>query len=164
MAGELTVALGLASSGAGDRLSVWLVEVSVDEDGEVAIACHEPWRATKGRDEASQLIDAHDTIRNALDRPKLGKVATVAVKRTETGPGRASTPYDRKVRFEGAAMLAAHGEGKRYMQYRTNQLGPGAELRAKAQKCATAPSDAESLDALAAACTALCHLGEMPAD
>lgn len=164
MGGELTVALGLASRGDKDRLSVWLVEVAVDEDGEVAVACHEPWKATKARDEASQLIDAHDAIRNALDRPKLGYVAAVAVKRTETSPGRASTPYDRKVRFEGAAMLATHAEGKRYMQYRTVSLGPGAELRAKAEACATAPSDAESLEAVAAACTALRHLSEMPAD
>src|SRR5579884_1277082 len=108
MSDDAMTALGLASRGDNDRLSMWLVEVRLAEDGAVAVAVHEPWQATKGRDEASQLIDAHDTIRNALDSPTLGEIAAVAVKRVETPPSRPSNPYDRKVRFEGAAMLAAH--------------------------------------------------------
>ena len=127
-------ALGLASRGDGDRLSMWLVEVSVDEDDNVAVATYQPWRATKRRDEASQLIDAHDVIRNALDSPQLGDIAAIAVKRTEAPQrGRPGNAYDRKVRFEGAAMLAAHVEGKRYYQYRSNQLGRGKELAQKAR-------------------------------
>src|SRR5688572_29663991 len=124
MPNELTV-LGLASRGDKDRLSVWLVEVQLTEDGEVDVATLESWQATRGRDDASQLIDVHDAISNALDAPRLGPISAVAVKRTESPPGRPSTPYDRKVRFEGAAMLAAHAQGKRSFGYRSNQLGPG---------------------------------------
>ncbi len=163
MSDGATTVLGLASRGDEDRLSVWLVEVQLGDDGTVAVAVYERWRATKGRDEASQLIDAHDTVRNALDSPQLGAATAVAVKRVESPPGRPGNPYDRRVRFEGAAMLAAHVQNKRYFQYRSNQLGRGAAITAKAHAAPGAPSDDGPREALAAACTALGDLGEMRA-
>ena len=132
--------LGLASRGDSDRLSMWCVEARLDEDGNVAVAVHERWYATRGRDDASQLIDAHDTIINALDSPELGDVKAVAVKRTETPPaGRPGNAYDRKIRFEGAAMLAARVQGKRYFQYRNNQLGRGDSIFDIARSAGGAP-------------------------
>lgn len=157
--------LGLASRGDNDRLSVWLVEVQLDDDGHVAVVVREPWQATRGRDEASQLIDAHDTIKNALDAPKLGAVGAVAVKRTESPvAGRPSNSYDRKVRFEGAAMLAANALGTRYFQYRNNQLGRGKDIAKTAGAAPGVPSEDEPLEALAAACAGLYDLGQVPSD
>jgi hypothetical protein len=152
------VALGLASRGDGDRLSVWLVEVRLNADNAVDVTVLERWQGTRGRDDASQLIDVHDVIVNALDSPRLGPIKAVAVKRAESTPGRPSNPYDRKIRFEGAAMLAAHAQGKRYFGYRKIQLGRGKELAERARAAAGAPSDAESLEALDAACAALSDL------
>lgn len=151
--------LGLASRGDSDRLSVWFIEVRVAEDGDIEVATLEPWQATRGRDDASQLIDVHDAISNAVDTPRLGAIAAVAVKRVESPRKRPSNPYDRRIRFEGAAMLAAHGAGKRYFAYRSNQLGRGAELASKARTVTGAPTDSEALEALDAACAALGDLG-----
>jgi len=156
---DVTGALGLASRGDNDRLSVWLVEVTVDIDGLVRVAVLEPWKGTRGRDDASQLIDVHDAVVNALDSPRLGAVDVVAVKRVESPRGRPSKPYDRRVRFEAAAMLAASGKGRRYFGFRSNQLGPGHELAARARAANGAPTDGEGLEAVDAACAALGHLG-----
>ncbi len=155
---EEVAVLGLASRGDSDRLSVWLVEVRLAEGGDVQLATLEPWQATRGRDDASQLIDVHDAISNTIDAPRLGPIAAVAVKRVESPRGRPSNPYDRRLRFEGAAMLAAHGAGKRYFAYRSNQLGRGTELASKAREATGAPADAEALEALDAACAALSDL------
>lgn len=158
MADQAT-ALGLASRGDNDRLSVWFVEVRRSEDGGVAVAVRDPWQGTRGRDDASQLADFHDALANALDSPTLGATDAVAVKRVESPVrGRPSNTYDRRVRFEAAAMLAAHQEGKRYFDYRTNQLGPGREIAEQARACESAPQDDEGLEALDAACTALSGL------
>jgi hypothetical protein len=158
---DSTTLLGLASRGDNDRLSIWLVEVQLDDDGQVRVAVREPWQATRGRDEASQLIDAHDTIKNAIDAPSLGPIAAVVVKRTESPVrGRPSNSYDRKVRFEGAAMLAANAMGTRYRQYRNNQLGRGADIANKARAASGAPSEDEPLEALAAASAGLYDLGQ----
>jgi hypothetical protein len=151
-------ALGLATRGGDDRLSVWFVEVNVDEEEDVVIDVRNSWQGTRGRDDASQLIDVHDVIVNALDSPHLGEITAVAVKRAESPRGRPTKAYDRKVRFEGAAMLAAHSQGKRYFDFRTNQLGPGKELARQARSLSTCPTDTEALEALDAACAALCHL------
>jgi hypothetical protein len=161
---DSTTVLGLASRGDKDRLSVWLVEIGLDVDGEVSVAVREPWQATRGRDEASQLIDAHDTITNAIDAPRLGAVAAVAVKRTESPPSRPSSAYDRKVRFEGAAMLAAHVSGARYFQYRRVELGRGKDIVTVARAAAGAPSEGEPLEALDAACAGLYDLSQLPRD
>lgn len=157
MADELGV-LGLASRGDNDRLSVWLVEVAVDANDDVRVAVLDSWQGTRGRDDASQLIDVHDAITNVLDAPRLVPITAVAVKRTEAPPGRPTKPYDRKVRFEGAAMLAAHSKGQRYIGLRTNQLGPGRELSARARAADGAPTEPEAFEALDAACAALRHL------
>lgn len=154
MSDDLTV-LGLASRGDSDRLSVWRVEVQVKGDGSVAVAELDAWQGTRGRDDASQLIDVHDAIVNVLDSPRLGVISAVAVKRAESPPGRPSKPYDRKVRFEGAAMLAAHAQGKRYFGYRKNQLGRGSDLAEQARAAAAVALGAEALEALDAACAAL---------
>lgn len=155
MSDDVTV-LGLASRGDSDRLSVWRVEVQVKGDGSVEVLELDPWQGTRGRDDASQLIDVHDAIVNVLDSPRLGTVCAVAVKRTESPRGRPSNPYDRRVRFEGAAMLAAHAQGKRYFGYRKIQLGRGSDL---AKQARATPLDDEALEALDAACAALCDLG-----
>ena len=151
--------LGLASRGDSDRLSVWRVEVQVKGDGSVDVVELDPWQGTRGRDDASQLIDVHDAIVNSLDSPRLGTISAVAVKRAESPRGRPSNPYDRKVRFEGAAMLAAHKQGKRYFDYRKNQLGRGSDLAEQARATASTPLGVEALEALEAACAALRDLG-----
>jgi hypothetical protein len=157
--------LGLVSRGDDNRLSMWLVELQLDEDGQVKVAVHEPWYATKKRDDASQLIDAHDVIANAIDASTLGTVNAVAVKRTETPPfGRPGNAYDRKIRFEGAAMLAAHTQGKRYYAYRNNQLGRGEDIAKKARSANGAPKEGEALEAMVAACAGLSDLSKSPAD
>lgn len=153
------VVLGLASRGDKDRLSIWIVEVGVDEGGASAIRVREPWQGTKGRDDASQLCDANAAIANALDAPALGaRIEGVAVKRTEVGRGRPSTPYDRRIRFEAAAMLAALGKGRLYSAYRTNQLRPGAALAERVLRLSDAPGGDEDREAVSAACVALCDL------
>jgi hypothetical protein len=53
-------------------------------------------------------------------------------------------------------MLAAHAQGKRYFGYRKIQLGRGSDL---AQQARATPLDDEALEALDAACAALCDLG-----
>ena len=162
---ESTTVLGLASRGDSDRLSVWLVEVQLDEDGQVKVAVHDAWQATKKRDDASQLIDAHDTIVNAIDAPTLGTVKAVAVKRTETPQfGRPGNAYDRKIRFEGAVMLAAHAQGKRYYAYRNNQLGRGQDIAKQARSADGAPKEGEALEAMVAACAGLSDLSKSPPD
>lgn len=129
------------------------------------VAVREPWQGTRARDEASQLIDAHDAIKNAVDAPRLGGIGAVAVKRTESPiRGRPSNSYDRKVRFEGAAMLAAHALGTRYFQYRSNQLGRGADIARDARAASGAPTEDEPLEALSAACAALHNLGQAASD
>jgi len=156
---EDVAVLGLACRGDSDRLSVWRVEVQVKGDGSVGVVELDPWQGTRGRDDASQLIDVHDAIVNALDSPRLGAFSAVAVKRTESPPRRPSNPYDRKVRFEGAAMLAAHAQGKRYFGYRKNQLGRGSDLAEQARAAAATPLGDEALEAVDAACAALRDLG-----
>jgi hypothetical protein len=156
--------LGLASRGDSHRLSMWMVEVSVDKDGTVQTSTYDPWKGTLHRDDASQLLDTHDAISNALDAPALGEVTAVAVKRVETPlRGKPGEAYDRRVWFEAAAMLAAQRQGKRFFQYRSNQLGRGAALAEQANAAAGA-DDEQYEEALAAACAALGDLGQMPAD
>ena len=148
--------LGLASRGDADRLSVWIVEVAIDERGDPSVCVRERWQGTRGRDDASQLADAYAAIANAVDAPVLGaRIEGVVVKRTEVGRGRPSGPYDRRIRFEAAAMLASLSKGRRYWAYRTNQLGPGAELAQRLSALADAPDDDENQEAANAACVAL---------
>jgi hypothetical protein len=63
-------ALGLASRGGDERLSVWLVEVRLDANDKVDVSVLDAWQGTRGRDDASQLIDVHDAIVNALGRSR----------------------------------------------------------------------------------------------
>jgi hypothetical protein len=159
VADEVTV-LGLATRGEKDRLSVWLVEVHFEADGSIAVVELDPWQATSGADEGSQLVDVHDAIVNALDAPRLGPVEAVAVKRVEMPRGRPSGSYDRRLRFESAAMMAARRQGKRYFSYRRNQLGRGSHVSARARSADGAPTSTEALEALDASCAGLGDLGQ----
>jgi hypothetical protein len=105
------------------------------------------------------LVDAHDAVVNALDAPVLGPVSAIGLRKAESLHGRPSKPYDRRTRFEGAAMLAARAKGKRFLDYRGSQLGRGAALAKKAQAADGAPIDGPALEALNAACAALSDLG-----
>jgi hypothetical protein len=61
-------------------------------------------------------------------------------------------------------MLAARVQGKRYFQYRNNQLGRGDSIFDIARSAGGAPTEAEPLEALCAACAALRDLGQAPSD
>ena len=61
-------------------------------------------------------------------------------------------------------MLAAHVDGKRYFQYRTNQLGRGGDIAKKARAASGAPTEPEPLEAMVAACAALGDLSQAPSD
>lgn len=158
MADEATV-LGLACRAADDRLSAWFVAVRRNADDTVDVLELEPWHATSGTDEAAQLADVQDAITNTIDARRLGDLTAVAVKRVEMPVGRPPKPYDRKVRFEAAAMLAANATGKRYFAYRKQELKSRSDLMQAAQAADGSPTATEAVEAMAAACAALSDLG-----
>jgi hypothetical protein len=104
------------------------------------------------------MNDLVDALTNTLDRKRHGAPIALAVKRTESTMGRPTTQYDQKVRAEGAAMVAASAQGRRYFPYRRNQLGDGADLAAEASSHRAYPSDKEGVEAVAAACAAISEL------
>lgn len=153
------VVLGATCSAAGDRLSVWFVVLRCNADGSIDVLELDPWYATKGTDEPSQLVDVHDATVNRIDAKRLGDVDAAAVKRTEMPPGRPSKQYDRKVRFEASVMMAAQAAGKRYHSYRTQEIRSRSEWVEAALGAPGAPEGKEARDALIAACAALSDLG-----
>lgn len=71
---------------------------------------------------------------------------------------RPTVPYDQKTRAEGAAMVAASSQGRRYFGYRKGQLGDGRGLNEAAKSHSDYPSTEGEQDAVAAACAALAEL------
>lgn len=149
--------LGIATTSQRGALTVYRVIVRLAGGEAVQVETLEAWQGTP-RDEARSMNDLVDALANALDPKRAGAPSAIAVKRTESSVGRPSNPYDKKIRAEAAAMIAAAGQGRRYFQYRTNQLSPGKDLHAKAVSQSGYPSVKEEREAVAAACTALAEL------
>src|SRR5829696_8539358 len=110
---DAATALGVTCRMSGDRLSVWFVVVRRKDDESLEVIELNPWYATSGTDEGSQLTDVRHAIANAIDTQLLGPGDAVAVKRVEMPPGRPPKHYDRKIHFEASAMLAADAAGIR---------------------------------------------------
>jgi hypothetical protein len=149
--------IGIATSSQKGALIVSRVIVRLQDDDSIEVAPLEAWRGTP-RDEARSLNDLVDALANTLDRKRPGAPVAIAVKRSEITRGKPTTQYDQKVRAEGAAMIAASTQGRRYLSYRTNQLGDGGELNAEAAQHNAYPSSKEGQEAVAAACSALAEL------
>jgi len=126
-------------------------------DGSVIVEPLKPWKGT-ATDELRSIGDLLDALANTLDRKRTGAPDALALKRTETTRARPTKQYDQKIRAEGAAMIAAASQGKRYFHYRKNQLGRGSDLAEKAGAHSKYPAGAEAQDAVAAACAALTEL------
>jgi hypothetical protein len=156
MADEIAV-LGIATSSKEDALHVYRVIVRLIEDGSVEVEPLETWRGTP-RDEARSMNDLSDALGNTLDMKRRGAPQALAVKRTESTSGRPTKQYDQKIRAEGVAMVAASAQGRRYFQFRTQQLGRGADLAHAASEHDSYPTKRESQEAVAAACAALVQL------
>jgi hypothetical protein len=155
MADEIAV-LGITTSSRSDALHVYRAIVRLKEDGAVEVEALETWRGTP-RDEARSMKDLADALANSLDNRRPGAPEALALKRTES-TGRPTVQYDQKIRAEGVAMVAASGQGRRYFHYRTQQLGPGADLATAAAKHPDYPRGKEAREAVAAACAALARL------
>jgi hypothetical protein len=153
-----TAVLGIGTSSSDDVLTVYRVIVRRTGDA-VEVETLEPWQGTAA-DEARSMNDLAEALGNTLDPKRKGAPEALAVKRVESSFNRPSKAYDQKVRAEGVAMVAATGQGRRYFAYRTNQLTPGADLKADAAKQKGYPSGAEAQGAVAAACEALSVLGK----
>jgi hypothetical protein len=156
MADEIAV-LGVATSSARGALTVHRVIVRVAEDDAVVV---EPLKAWQGapNDETRSIGDLVDALGNILDPKRRGSPEALALKRAESTRGRPTKQYDQKTRAEAAAMIAALGQGRRYFQYRTNQLGPGRDLNDVACEHSGYPSTKEGQEAVAAACAAVADL------
>jgi hypothetical protein len=157
VADEGTAVLGVATSSSRGVLVVRRVVVRFRDKG-VEVEPLQTWRGT-ANDEFRSIADLVDTLANVLDPKREGAPLAIAVKRTESTRGRPTNQYDQKTRAEGAAMTAAASQGRRYFQYRSNQLGRGTRLSELASVSGDYPADSEGTDAVAAACAALAELG-----
>jgi hypothetical protein len=155
VADELAV-LGIATSSRDGALIVSRVIVRLTGD-DVEVERLKPWQGTP-RDEARSQRDLVDALGNVLDRKRDGAPEALAVKRPESPVSRPTVPYDQKTRAEGAAMIAATSQGRRYFSYRKGQLGHGEALNEAAKAHANYPSAEGEQDAVAAACAALAEL------
>lgn len=150
--------LGVASSAGDQHLTAHLVFVQLADDGELSVSEQEIWEGTRGQDPARQLIDLRDAIRNLLTSGSAAPDA-VAVKRVELPfRGKPKSTYDDRVRFEGAAMMAAVEAGKRYFGYRKVELRRGSDLVTVALATPDCPSSDSGKEGVAAACAALSDL------
>jgi hypothetical protein len=123
--------LGIATNSHKDALIVSRVIVRLRTDGSIQVEPLTAWQGTP-RDEARSMNDLVDALANTLDPKRRGAPVAIALKRTESTRGRPTKQYDQKVRAEGAAMVAASTQGRRYFKYRTTQLGKDRALTAEA--------------------------------
>jgi hypothetical protein len=156
MADDEIVVLGIATSSTSGALTVHRVVVRAEGD-KVSVEQLEPWKGTPN-DEIRSIGDLVDALSNNLDRKRNAAPMALALKRTESTRGRPTKQYDQKIRAEGAAMIAASSQGRRYFQYRTNQLGPAEALASVASSHGGYPTAKEAREAVTAACAALAEL------
>lgn len=154
---DISAVLGIATTSSKETLTVYRVIVRRGDADVVTVETLERWQSTP-QDEARSMADLVDALVNTLDRRRTGAPEALAVKRTEAGRGRPTKDYDQKTRAEGVAMIAATRQGRRYFQYRSQQLGEGQRLHEAAKRHGGYPSSKEEQAAVAAACAALAQL------
>lgn len=151
--------IGIASRAGGQRLTVTIAAVSVDDKGCVDIDVRESWRGNKNQASSHELTDLHDAIGNLLSGGAGQPLEGIAVKRVEQPQrGRPPGTYDDRIRLEAVAMLAAVATNTPFFSYRRKEMARGSELSAKARECNNWPDDDESQEAVDAACAALSDL------
>jgi hypothetical protein len=148
--------LGISASSQAGTVTVARIVVRLSGSASVELESLESWR-TAARDEDRTMVDLADALSNVLDRKRPGAPVALAVKRPEN-VGRPTIQYDQKTRVEGAAMIAAAGQGRRYFGFRRSQLGVGRQYAEAAAQAAAYPSDTVGRDAVAAASAALAKL------
>jgi hypothetical protein len=134
-----------------------MVEVGRTADGEFWVSERTRWQAAAGSDDGLQLTDVQDAVINALDAPTRDAICAVAIKRPEN-VGRPNAGYDRRVRFEATAMVAAHRKGLRLYTFRRTQLSIGGEAALALERQPSTPTGDEAREAMHAACSALGNL------